>query len=158
MACSPEASPEPTGTATSSAASSSPSSTPPKLPTTGSEDLDGDATHEPLSAPTWDDAARVDVQGAAATAVAAWARPDLDYDAWWSGLSPALSESARQTFGTIDPAFIPATTVTGDAVLEDESSPWLATLLVPTDAGDVRVLMVRDGAEAPWFMERIDPA
>lgn len=145
-------------TSSPSAGPDRPSSTAPEPLQTATEDLDGDASHEPLSPPTWDETSRAAANTTAVAAVGAWARPDLDDDAWWANLAPYLSESGRQTFASIDPAFIPATTITGEAVLENEDSPWLATLLVPTDAGDVRVLLVRDGAQAPWLLERIDPA
>lgn len=148
----------PSPSQTTSTATDRPTATAPEPQQTATEDLDGDASHEPLSPPTWDETSRAAASTAAVAAVGAWARPDLDYDAWLTNLTPYLRESGRQTFASVDPAFIPATATTGEAVLENEDSPWLATLLVPTDAGDVRVLLVRDGAQAPWLLERIDPA
>jgi hypothetical protein len=109
----------------------------------------------PPPAPT-DDAPSQDAALAlGAKAVTAFARPDLGPDTWWAELSPLLSPAAALAYEGTDPVEVPARRVTGPAWAGVSPSSFLATVFVPTDAGDYAVLMVREGGGAPWLVERI---
>ncbi|MEJ5913767.1 hypothetical protein [Pseudokineococcus sp. 1T1Z-3] len=110
---------------------------------------------EPL--PTWDaDARAAAVQHAGAT-MTAFARPGLPEQQWWNELAPLMTVSGQDAYGAVDPAEVPARQVTGEAVLVDDSSAWLARLEVPTDVGAYEVLLAREDAAAPWRTETITP-
>lgn len=109
----------------------------------------------PLPPPT-DDAASVDAASAVASAaVTAFARPDVDADLWWAELSPLLSPAATTAYASTDPSLVPARAVTGPPRTGESPSSYLATVFVPTDAGEYAVLLVREGGGAPWLVERI---
>ena len=109
----------------------------------------------PLPHPT-DDAASADSALAIGTAaVTAFARPDVEPARWWADLSPLLSPAAALAYEGTDPVEVPAHRVTGPAWPGVSPSSFLATVFVPTDAGDYAVLMVREGSGAPWLVERI---
>lgn len=118
------------------------------------EDLDLEA---PLPVPSWDEAARADALDTAERAMRAFARPGEDAATWWSELEPLLTHAAAVAYEGTDPANVPASAVTGAASLEDESTPYLAPVSVATDAGVYVVLLVREGAGAPWLVERLTP-
>jgi hypothetical protein len=88
----------------------------------------------------------------------AFARPDENADTWWAAVSPLLTPAAETAYSGTDPAEIPASAITGTAWLGQSPSPFLATVFVPTDAGNYVVLLVREDAAAPWLAERITPA
>lgn len=107
--------------------------------------------------PTWDaDARAAAVQHASAT-MTAFARPGLSEQQWWDELAPLMTVSGQEAYGAVDPAEVPARQVTGEAVLVDDSSAWLARLEVPTDVGPYEVLLAREDAAAPWRTETITP-
>ncbi|MEJ5869383.1 hypothetical protein WDV85_16755 [Pseudokineococcus sp. 5B2Z-1] len=107
--------------------------------------------------PTWDaDAREAAVQHAGAT-MTAFARPGLPERQWWDELAPLMTVSGQDAYGAVDPTEVPARQVTGEAVLVDDSSAWLARLEVPTDVGAYEVLLAREDATAPWRTETITP-
>jgi hypothetical protein len=109
----------------------------------------------PLPHPT-DDAASADSALAlGSAAVTAFARPDVAPAPWWAELVPLLSPAAVLAYEGTDPVEVPAHRVTGPAWPGVSPSSFLATVFVPTDAGDYAVLLVREGAGAPWLVERI---
>jgi hypothetical protein len=87
----------------------------------------------------------------------AFARADLDAGTWWAEFSPFLSPSATVAYEGTDPELVPVSAVTGAPLPTPAVSPYLATVRVPTDAGQYAVLLVREGAGAPWLVERITP-
>ncbi|RFU22989.1 hypothetical protein [Geodermatophilus marinus] len=117
----------------------------------------GAALPSALPSPTDDAASDGAALEAARTAVTAFARPRLDPATWWAGLAPLLSPSAAVAFEGTDPAEVPASAVTGPPRAAADDTAYLATVLVPTDTGDLAVLLVREGAGAPWLVERITP-
>ena len=136
-----------------------PATTPAPAPT-AAEDVDAavdDELPEPGADPTWDPAARDAATTTAREAMSAYARPDVDQATWWADLRPLLSDAAAAAYVTVDPARVPARDVTGDPALVDDTSPWLAGVAVPTDAGTYRMLLSRDTADAPWRVERFAP-
>lgn len=122
----------------------------------GGNDADFDIPTVP-PAPQWDEQSRRDAEAIAHQAMTAFARPDLVYDAWWAGFGPLLSVQGQELYGYVDPANVPARTVTGPAELLEEGSPFLADVVVPTDVGDYVVLLSRDRDGAGWQVERLTP-
>jgi hypothetical protein len=125
-------------------------------PTTQPGDVDADLP-APLPSPADDDTSRTTALDAATAALAAFARPALDPAQWWAELQPLLSPAAAVAYEGTDPAAVPASAVTGPPQATPAVSGYLATVLVPTDAGDYAVLLVREGDGAPWLVERITP-
>lgn len=112
--------------------------------------------------PVWDQASRAQAVTAAQAAMAAFARPPAGTDeaTWREGLHPTLTPTAQETYAYVDPAEVPATTVTGAGQLaepEPGATAFLATVSVPTDAGTYEVLLARTGGSAPWLAERFTP-
>lgn len=118
-------------------------------------DTDGTAA---LPYPSEDAVSLQQAVGAATAAVTAFARPGAAAADWWARLSPLLSPAARTAYAGTDPAEIPAHAVTGQARPGTSPSPFLASVFVPTDAGEYAVLLVRTAAGSPWLVERISAA
>ncbi len=120
---------------------------------------DEDQDHqEPEAVPTWDQAARADALEVARRTMQAFGRPTLDEATWWKELAPLLTTAAVVAYTGTDPAEVPVNTISGEPVLAEDSSAYLARVAVPTDAGTYTVLLVREGAGQPWLAERITPA
>jgi hypothetical protein len=111
----------------------------------------------PLPYPTEDTASTAAAATVALEAMTAFAQPAATPEAWWSQLAPFLTAAAQSAYAGTDPAQVPASTITGPAVPGASPSSYLATVTVPTDVGDYDVLLVRDGAGAPWLVERLTP-
>ncbi len=109
----------------------------------------------PLPHPTDDAASGQSALALGTTAVTAFARPDVGPERWWAELLPLLTPAAALAYEGTDPAEVPAHRVLGPAWPGVSPSSFLATVFVPTDAGDYAVLMVREGGGAPWLVERI---
>lgn len=121
------------------------------------DDTQPGVTITPLAVPTWDTASREAATARAAEIMTAFARPTLGYEDWWAALAPLLSDQAQQDYSFVDPANIPVHAVTGEGVLVDESSAFLARVQVPTDVGVYELLLSRTDATAPWVGEAITP-
>lgn len=126
-------------------------------PPPGLVDEDSDETVEPAPVPEWDEASRAAVIDAAEAAMTAFARPELDYETWWSELEPLLTPQAAENYAYVDPANIPARQVTGEAFLVNDTSAYVATVEVPTDAGRYHLVLNRKDAAAPWLVTRLTP-
>lgn len=109
----------------------------------------------PLPEPADDEASRRSAVDLGTAAVTAFARPDLPPDQWWADLAPMLSPAATEAYVGTDPAQVPASAVTGPGWWGESPSNYLALVLVPTDAGEYAVLLVREGGGARWLVERI---
>lgn len=108
--------------------------------------------------PTWTSAP--DHDGAAVTAadaLRAYSDRDLDYTAWFAQLEPYLHPTAVDAYSTVDPANIPAFTITGDAVTTSTSTDTYAVVYVPTSVGDYTVELRRDSTGASWGVTRLQP-
>jgi hypothetical protein len=124
----------------------------------GAVDEDTGETIEPQPNPIWDAASRAAAVAAAQTAMTAFARPALDYDTWWAELSPLLTQQAQQDYAYVDPANVPATTVTGSGELvDDDASVFVASVEIPTDAGTYTLVLTRADGQAPWLASRFTP-
>ncbi|MGY1592913.1 hypothetical protein ACI79D_13110 [Geodermatophilus sp. SYSU D00708] len=111
----------------------------------------------PPPQPTEDDASQQAALDAATAAVTAFARPALEPGQWWAELAPLLSPAAAVAYEGTDPQAVPATAVTGPPRPTPSVSAYLSTVLVPTDAGEYAVLLVREGDGSPWLVERFTP-
>lgn len=119
------------------------------------EHPDPSDTGAPL--PTWDAVATEEAQDQATAFMRAFARPDLSREDWYAGIAGFLSADAQEKYTTVDPRNIPATALTGEAVLADDSLVFLAVVEVPTDAGDFAVTLSRSEAGEDWTVERAEP-
>lgn len=117
-------------------------------------DEDSGETHGPRPVPTWDDESRESATAAAVAVMTAYARPDLPFEQWWAGLQPLLDNKATQDYAYMDPARIVATSVTGPAVITDDTSAYVAFVDVPTNAGTYGVVLSRADADSPWLAGR----
>ncbi|WP_250443995.1 hypothetical protein [Actinotalea sp. C106] len=124
----------------------------------GARDFDtGAPAQTQVPDPQWDPAAREQAASAAAAAMAAFARPDLDPGSWWAELAPLLSAQGQMDYQYVDPAVVPARAVTGPGQVLDETSALVAPVAVPTDVGTYEVIVSRTDAGAPWLVERLTP-
>lgn len=95
-----------------------------------------------------------------ATAVAgafvrAWSSDGAGRDAWYAAMEPWASPELLRALASTDPAQVPVDRVTGDARLTS-SAKTSATVLVPTDGGDVLVTLTVSGGG--WKARDIAPA
>lgn len=94
---------------------------------------------------------------ALATAVAAWrafARPDLDFDTWWAGLEPMLTQRSAESYFYADPANVVVLAVSDAAQIVDAPSGYEIHVEVATDRGGRTVVLLRDGEDEPWQVDR----
>ncbi|MPV36100.1 hypothetical protein [Georgenia subflava] len=143
-------SPTPTGAATTPVpAPSAPAGAPLHAP--GDEEVTG------APVPVWDDASRAQARTVAGEAMRLYARPAADPEQWWAELSGLLTPGAQQDYQWVQPASIPATTVSGEPVVAEEPSVYLARVDVATDVGVYQVLLSRQDGPTDWLVERITP-
>jgi hypothetical protein len=135
----------------------SPTAASPTAAPPGAIDYDSGQAIAPAARPTWDAASRLAATDAAGALVAAFARPDLDATTWWARLAPLLSTGAQLDYASVDPGTVPAHAVTGAATLTGDTSPLVATVEVPTDAGTYTVVLSRGDDAHPWLGEKIRP-
>lgn len=109
--------------------------------------------------PEWTPADAEATRVLALAALRAFAHPELVGAQWEAGLAPYLTDAAATAFAGTDPSTVP---LVGEGAVHEASvtspSAFLAEAVVATDAGPYRVLMVRVAAEAPWQVERLEPA
>jgi hypothetical protein len=132
----------------------------PTAATASAEPEPGDADAAlpaPPPPPTEDDASQEAALDTATAAVTAFARPALEPGQWWAELVPLLSPAAAAAYEGTDPQAVPASAVTGPPRPTSSVSAYLSTVLVPTDAGEYAVLLVREGDGSPWLVERFTP-
>ncbi|MFC3384380.1 hypothetical protein [Couchioplanes azureus] len=86
--------------------------------------------------------------------VRAWARPDLDATNWLAGVTPYVTPAYRQLLTTVEPANIPAHTVTGPPVVVS-STTAVVVADVPTDTATVRVTCTHTGGR--WLVATMQP-
>jgi hypothetical protein len=94
----------------------------------------------------------------AVNAMRDFARPELDETRWANDFARWLTPKATTAYSFVDPANVPVTEVTGPASLEiDEANGFGATATVPTDIGNYRVQLLRQGQDEPWKVNRLHP-
>jgi hypothetical protein len=139
------ASPTPSETlmsVSSSAPSSSGGATVPSTPP---------STSETLSPSAGESVTRV------ATAFAqAWSSSSRSQQQWTRGIQPFVTPALAAGLAQTDPARVPATKATGEAVLLTASATS-AQVRVPTDGGSIVVTLKRAGS-GPWQVSDVAPA
>lgn len=119
-----------------------------------------DMTDEVVSTepvPTWDDDARASAEDAAMATMVAFAQPDLDYQTWWAGLEPRLTQAAAEAYVHVQPSSVPAREVVGSPRAVTDHSAYVTVVDVETDIGVYALTMIREDAQAPWLCERLTP-
>lgn len=108
--------------------------------------------------PQWVPGDEEAAKGVAVNAMRDFARPGLDETQWANDFARWLTPKATTAYSSVDPANVPVTEVTGPATLEmDEANGFGATATVPTNIGDYRVEMLRQGQDEPWKVNRLYP-
>jgi hypothetical protein len=107
---------------------------------------------------TWDQASKDQAVDVAQKAMADFARPAVEEKQWANDLARWLTPQATADYSAVDPANIPANSVTGPATLSvDETNGYGVTAAVPTNAGTYTVQLLRTGQDAPWKVHRLTP-
>ena len=92
-----------------------------------------------------------------ATAFAqAWSSSGRSQQEWTRGIQPFVTPALAAGLAQTDPARVPATKVTGEAVLLTTSATS-AQVRVPTDGGSIVVTLKRAGS-GPWQVSDVAPA
>jgi len=92
-----------------------------------------------------------------ATAFAqAWSSSGRSQQEWTGGIRPFVTPALAAGLAQTDPARVPATKVTGEAVLLTGSATS-AQVKVPTDGGSI-VVTLRRGSSGPWLVSDVAPA
>ena len=134
-----------------------PGVSPSGIPSDAVDYYSGERLDAPAAQAVWDAAAGAGAVEAAGVALELFARPTLEYAAWWDALAPVLSAQARLDYAGTDPAQVPAGEVTGSPEVLEASSPLVVSVGVPTDVGVYTVVLSRTGAGQPWLVERLTP-
>lgn len=136
---------------------------PPSASATASLSADGGpqapgSMASPTTGIPWDQESRDSAVKIAQDAMSDFARPDAEEKQWANELANWLTPQATADYSSVNPANIPASSVTGPAVLSvDEANGFGVIAAVPTDAGTYTVQLLRTGKDAPWKVNRITP-
>ena len=107
---------------------------------------------------TWDQASKDQAVDVAQKAMADFARPAVEDKQWANDLARWLTPQATADYSAVDPPNIPASRVTGTAILRvDEANGFGVMAAVPTNAGTYTVQLLRTGKDAPWKVNRLTP-
>lgn len=159
-ACSATPDPDPRGSPVSSAPS--PVAVPTGLtpaPTDVPEQYDDGSTGTPMpgSTLTLGAAARTSALDTGKQVMTLFARREVSADQWWTDLAPYLTPKATQAYKYTDPRNVPPTKITGNLTLTPASTPLVARVSVPTDAGVYLVILSRVEESPQWLADRIMP-
>lgn len=104
-----------------------------------------------------DEAARADAIERGTKVMTLFARRDVSPEQWQRDLAPYLTPAAATAYQYVDPANVPPTKITGKVTLTPASTPQVARVSVPTDAGVYLVIMGRTDESPTWLADRIMP-
>ena len=143
-------------------ASSSPVAVPTGLtpaPNDAPEQYDDGSTGPPRpgSTLTLDQASRASAAVSGKQVMTLFARRDVSANQWSNDLSPLLTAKAAQTYKYVDPRNVPPTKITTPVTLTPASTPLVARVSVPTDAGVYLVILSRTDESPKWLADRIMP-
>ena len=113
------------------------------------------ATTPPTSAPSWPRGSESVTRLASAFAQA-WSSSGRSQQEWTAGIQPFVTPALAAGLGQTDPARVPATKVTGEAVLLTASASF-AQVRVPTDGGSI-VVTLKQGSSGSWQVSDVAPA
>lgn len=154
VSCAPEAATERTPVSESAVATPS---APVSLSADGGPQAPGSTVPATLGI-AWDQASKADAVTVAEGAMTAFARPGIEETRWANDLAQWLTPQATADYSTVDPANVPASSVTGAATLSvDEANGFGVTAAVPTNAGTYSLQLLRTAKDAPWKVNRITP-
>ena len=112
----------------------------------------------PTTGISWDQASKDEALKVAQGAMADFARPGTEEKQWANDLARWLTPQATADYSSVDPANIPASSVTGPATLTvDEANGYGVIASVPTNTGIYTVQLLRTGKDAPWKVNRLTP-
>lgn len=114
-------------------------------------------SHKPGSTLVLDDAARSSAIERGQKVMTLFARRTVSAQQWQADLAPYLTPQAAQAYSHVDPMNVPPTKITGPVTLTPASTPLVARVSVPTDAGVYLVLMSRSDDSPVWLADRIMP-
>lgn len=97
------------------------------------------------------------VTGLAAAFAQAWSSSSRSQQEWTHGIQPFVTPALAAGLAKTDPARVPATKVTGEAVLLTASATS-AQVRVPTDGGSIVVTLKLAAASGPWQVFDVAPA
>ncbi|MDF9279090.1 hypothetical protein P4U43_14975 [Arthrobacter sp. EH-1B-1] len=122
----------------------------------------GDGPQAPITDvpenPEWTPEAEGAAKETAVNAMRDFARPGVEETQWANDFARWLTPDATVSYSSVDPANVPVTEVTGPATLEvDETNGFGVIATVPTDIGDYRVQLLRQGQDEPWKVNRLYP-
>lgn len=122
----------------------------------------GDGPQAPLTDvpenPEWTPESEAAAKEVAENAMRDFARPEVEETQWANDFARWLTPEATTAYSAVDPANVPVTEVTGPATLEiDETNGFGVVATVPTDIGDYRVQLLRQGQDEPWKVNRLYP-
>lgn len=87
-------------------------------------------------------------------AATVWVNHDLSGQEWREQAEPFFTDTAWENYALPDPQRVTPTRITGDPT-EIDVSVATADFLVPTDAGDLEVGLVKEGDDE-WYVAYID--
>jgi len=114
-------------------------------------------TPMPGSTLTLDEASQASAIERGQTVMSLFARRAVEPTQWQADLAPYLTPQAAQAYQYVDPANVPPTKITGPVTLTPASTPLVARVSVPTDAGVYLVIMARTDESPTWLADRIMP-
>jgi len=120
---------------------------------------DDGSTGTPLPGSTLvlDEASKAAATDAGVKVMTLFARRAVPASTWWNDLVPVMTGQAAQAYRNVDPANVPATKVTGPGKVTPASTPQVARVSVPTDAGVYLVILSRTDQDPRWLADRITP-
>ncbi|MGL5929309.1 MAG: hypothetical protein ACRCY8_10255 [Dermatophilaceae bacterium] len=101
--------------------------------------------------------ARTDALDRGRTVMSLFARRTVSAERWRTDLAPYLTTQAALAYQYVDPRNVPPTKVTGTVTLTPASTPLVARVAVPTDAGVYLVILSRTDESPTWLADRIMP-
>jgi hypothetical protein len=106
----------------------------------------------------WDEPSKAAALETATKAMTLYARPTVTDKVWIQELGQLLTAQATADYQYVDPANIPAKKITGTGKLTvDENNGFGCHVVIPTDAGDYDVQLLRSAADKPWQVNRFTP-
>lgn len=109
--------------------------------------------------PVWDAAAEKDAIDTASNGMALFSlTKDRTAAEWKKTMANWLTPKAQQAWADVRPDLIPVKEIVAMATLDaDRSNPYWVWATVPTNDGDYRVQLYREGVGKPWLIDLIRP-
>lgn len=110
-------------------------------------------------APVWDAAAEKEAIFVASNCLALFGMKNISVADWKAHMAhECMTAKAQEAWANVQPDKIPMTDVMAYGTLdEDRSNPYWVWATLPTDDGDYRVQLYREGAGKPWLIDLIRP-